>query len=128
MHMCSYYYETLNKYGVPGTQFHITCLRICATSCEYYHRLQPDVKRRPEHGLISGRGNAETVLSKTTNEKYDFLKTGSLFDMAFPPRFEETIFLSYRNRNLKQQRKYLTYSQNSTFLRCMIIPLVSLAN
>ena len=71
MDMCSHYYKTVNKYGVPGTQLHITCLQICVTLCEYYHRVTLDVKHRLEHGLVSGHGNAETVSFKTTNRKYE---------------------------------------------------------
>ncbi len=40
-----------------------------------------------------------------------FLKTGALFDTVFPPRIEESLFLAYRNRNLKQLQIYFTSSQ-----------------
>jgi hypothetical protein len=63
--------------------------------------------------------------ARDSSNKKDFLKTGALFDMAFPPRIEESIFLTYRNRNLKQLQIYFTSSQKETFLRNLSIPHIS---
>jgi hypothetical protein len=80
MNMCSHYYETVNKYGVPETRIHITCLGKCVTLCEYYHRLPPDVKHRLVDGLVSGHGNAETVSFKTTERKYEGVMGNTAID------------------------------------------------